>query len=95
MSFDLSNRALRQLLNAAMPDALYAIYAEAIPTMAQEILDLRTQVVHWKANHTSVVEKKRKGHEITSKLIADLRLDVEKAHERIAELEAQIQGETT
>lgn len=51
---------------------------------------LRKEVNHWKANHDSAVKKKRKGQEITSAIIAELRDDLEKAHERIAELEQKL-----
>lgn len=83
---DLSDRELRRLLTANR-EALFAVAEKAIPALAQEVIKLRTQVTHWQSNHESVVKKKRKGHEITTDLIAELRRDVEKAHERIAELE--------
>jgi hypothetical protein len=56
----------------------------------REITELKKQVAHWKSNHTEAIKRKHKGHEVSSAIISGLRDDLEKAHERIAELEEQL-----
>lgn len=48
--------------------------------------NLEEQLEHWKANHASVVASKRRGQEITKKLIAGLRRELADAESRIVAL---------